>query len=118
MKLKIILCLALVFNVIMLGCSNPARQPAPVVVSRQTDSPEFVYLIGMFKNHGHITWTNGMTLKDALTICPLDVFARSMIILRHADGLEVRYKWTADKPLTNNPVLKPGDKVISPLICY
>src|SRR5690242_3890769 len=119
MKPKLLLCLALVLSGGLFGCSNNvARLPASNVKLSQAESPRFVYLVGMFKNPGHIAWTNGMTLKDALNVRPLDDFARSMIRIAHTDGSVVQYNWSAEHPLTNNPFLKPGDRVISPEVFY
>jgi protein involved in polysaccharide export with SLBB domain len=118
MKLKIILCLTLVLSGVWAGCSNSGRRSAPTVVSTRLDSPAFVYLVGEFKHPGRITWTNGITLKDALAVGVLTEVARHRIRLRHEDGSQVQYKWSAVQPLANNPALKPGDWVISPEVLF
>jgi hypothetical protein len=73
-----------------------------------------IYIGGDFINPGSVVWTNGMTLRDALVIGVLDNFAPRKIYLLRADGSHVIYKWTEKQPLTNNPVLKPGDRILSP----
>ena len=118
MKAKFIVCLALVLSGGLFGCSNPTQQPALTVVAQQPDSPAFVYLVGEFKNPGRIAWTNGMTLKDVLANRAFDDYARPIIIVKHTDGSKVQYRWQAGKPITNNPVLKPGDTVISPEVFF
>ena len=73
-----------------------------------------IYIGRDFINRGSVIWTNGMTLRDALVIGVLDNFAPHKIYLLRADGSRVIYKWTEKEPLTNNPVLKPGDRILSP----
>lgn len=119
MKNELLLAFAVVLGGVLLGCSsNVVRSTTANVELPQAESPRFVYLVGMFKNPGHIAWTNGMTLKDVLNVRLLDDFARSMIRIEHTDGSIVQYNWSAEHPLTNNPVLKPGDRVISPEVFY
>jgi hypothetical protein len=73
-----------------------------------------IYIGGDFINPGSVVWTNEMTLRDALVIGVLDNFAPDRIYLLRADGSRVIYKWTEKQPLTNNPVLKPGDRILCP----
>jgi hypothetical protein len=81
--------------------------------------PDCIRLSGEFKKPGCIPWTNGMTLKEAVTIGELTDFARHQILIRHADGTRDQYRWSPHEQLpTNNPVLKPGDNVVSPEILY
>ena len=56
-----------------------------------------------------------MSLKDSFAIAGgLTEFAWRWIHLVHWDGSKEVYKWSAIKPLTNNPFLSPGDAVLNP----
>ncbi len=77
--------------------------------------PSWVYVAGEFKYPGRYIWTNGMTLHDGIAIAGgFTKFAPPRIRLERWDGSVESYKWRAGQPLTNNPVLRPGDKLINP----
>src|SRR5208282_3999822 len=97
----------------------PPTEPAPAVFSAPPADNKgellFIYAQGAFMRPGRIAWTNGMSLQDGIQAAGgLSPVARRRILLFHADGLAERIqlgpKWT----LTNNPALKPGDKIVSP----
>jgi len=119
MNPKFLFILTLVLSGGLLGCSHSTRQSTPNVVFQESNPPPFIALAGEFKHPGQIPWTNGMTLKDAIIIGELTDFARHQIEIRHEDGTRVRYKWSPQQSLpTNNPVLKPGDTVVSPEVFF
>lgn len=92
--------------------SQPDSQPQ---ASPRGEAPAIIYVDGEFRKPGAYTWTNGMTLKDAIaTAGGFTDFAMSGVRLVHWDGTIERYKGSAKRPLSNNPMLKPGDRVISP----
>jgi polysaccharide export outer membrane protein len=75
----------------------------------------FVYVDGEFRNSGRYSWTNGMTLKDAIEAAGgFTEFANRRIRLRHLDGTVERYRLVGDWVRTNNPALKPWDSVVNP----
>jgi protein involved in polysaccharide export with SLBB domain len=56
-----------------------------------------------------------MTLKDAISAAGgFTDFAYERIRLQHLDGSRQLFKWSAEHPLTNNAILRPGDNVINP----
>ena len=79
------------------------------------EAPPFIYVRGGFVNPGRYAWTNGMKLKDAFAIAGgFNDFAWERIRLKHWDGSTEGFAWSPEKPLTNNPFLKPGDYVDNP----
>jgi hypothetical protein len=83
-------------------------QPEP------TNPPPFVFVRGEFRNPGRYAWTNGMTLSDAFAAAGgFTDFARRQVRLLHWDGSSQNYRWSTERSLTINPVLKPGDSVIN-----
>lgn len=81
---------------------------------RSQKVPPFIYVRGEFRAPGPYPWTNGMTLKDSFAAAGgFTDFAVPRVRLEHWDGSSQRYQWSSTQPLTNNPVLKPGDKVIN-----
>lgn len=88
------------------GCVGPGPK---------ADAAPFVYVQGEFKNPGQYAWTNGMTVMDAISAAGgFTDFADERIRLVHLDGSSQVFKWSATHPLTNNPVLRPGDNVVNP----
>jgi protein involved in polysaccharide export with SLBB domain len=82
---------------------------------RSSSETSFVFVSGDFRKPGRYSWTNEMTLKDAIDGAGgFTQFANRRIWLRHLDGTVERYRLRGDWFLTNNPALKPGDKVINP----
>jgi hypothetical protein len=56
-----------------------------------------------------------MTLRDAFSAAGgFTQFAWERIYLQHWDGTVEKFRWSSEKPLTNNPALRPGDRVINP----
>lgn len=56
-----------------------------------------------------------MTLRDAISMAGgFTEFAVPEIVVKHVDGTMHLYKWTPEKQLLQNPLLRPGDKVINP----
>ena len=56
-----------------------------------------------------------MTLKAAFAAAGgFTDFAPPRLHLVHWDGTSETYKWNSKHSLTNNPALKPGDKMTSP----
>jgi protein involved in polysaccharide export with SLBB domain len=75
----------------------------------------FVYVDGEFRNPGRYPWTNGMTLKDAIEAAGgFTKFANHRIRLYHLDGIGEKLRLSGNWFLTNNPNLKPGDRIINP----
>jgi polysaccharide export outer membrane protein len=88
------------------GCAGPGPK---------ADAQPFIYVHGEFKNPGQYPWTNGMTLRDAISAAGgFTDFAYERIRLVHPDGSSQFFKWSATHPLTNNAILRPGDSVINP----
>jgi protein involved in polysaccharide export with SLBB domain len=82
---------------------------------RISSETRFVYVSGEFRNPGLYSWTNGMRLKDAIEAAGgFTEFANRRVRLIHLDGTVERYRLRGDWVLTNNPALKPGDKVQNP----
>jgi len=52
-----------------------------------------------------------MTLKDAIDAAGFTDFSGHRLRLYHLDGTIERYRLRGDMTLTNNPSLKPGDKI-------
>jgi len=75
----------------------------------------FVYVDGAFRNRGRYLWTNGMRLKDVIdTADGFTEFANYRIKLTHGDGTVKMYNLRGGWSSTNNPVLKPGDRIHNP----
>jgi protein involved in polysaccharide export with SLBB domain len=78
-------------------------------------SESFAYVSGEFRSSGRYSWTNGMTLKDAIQAAGgFTEYANRRIRLRHLDGTVERYRLVGDWVRTNNPALKPWDSVVNP----
>jgi hypothetical protein len=97
--------------------ANPAKTPAnsqgSVAPVQAGDALRYIVVFGQFNNPGRYAWTNGMRLKDAIEVAGgFTDFAPPKVWLRHSDGSEDEYRRIFGQPFTNNPVLKPGDKVI------
>jgi protein involved in polysaccharide export with SLBB domain len=91
---------------LLCGCVGPVHK---------TDAPPFIYVHGEFNNPGQYTWTNGMTIMDAISAAGgFTDFAHERIRLVHSDGSSQFFKWSATHPLTNTIVLRPGDSVVNP----
>jgi protein involved in polysaccharide export with SLBB domain len=74
-----------------------------------------VYVDGEVRNPGRYPWTNGMRLKDAIEVAGgFTEFANHRIKMIHEDGAIETYKLWGDWVATNNPVLKPGDRIHNP----
>jgi protein involved in polysaccharide export with SLBB domain len=75
---------------------------------------ECVYVDGGFRNPGRYPWTNGMRLKDAIEAAGgFTEYSTHLIRLFHLDGTIEKYRFRGNWPVTNNPALKPGDRVHS-----
>jgi hypothetical protein len=84
----------------------------PKPVSRG-EPPNLIFLSGQFNNPGRYPWTNGIMLTNAFeTAGGFTPFARKRVTLEHWDGSKQTFVWSDSRPLTNNPVLLPGDSVI------
>jgi protein involved in polysaccharide export with SLBB domain len=93
----------------------PANSTNLTVRVRISAETRFVYVDGEFRKQGRYSWTNGMTLKDAIEAAGgFTDFANRRVRLVHTDGTVERYRLRGDWTVTNNPVLKPGDKVHNP----
>lgn len=80
------------------------------------EPPLAVFIGGQFMNPGIYTWTNGMTLTDSFALAGgFNQFAWHWIRLEHWDGSTERFRWSATHPFTNNPILRPGDKIMNPV---
>jgi hypothetical protein len=112
-----------------LACASPRRddvqtpvvRPAPMPTVPQTaptpqgEPPPFIFAYGEFKNRGCFAWTNGMTLKDGIEAADgFSDFASRRLRIYHRDGSEERYRLGPGRTLTNNPILRMGDKVMCP----
>jgi protein involved in polysaccharide export with SLBB domain len=76
---------------------------------------EFVYVDGEFRKPGRLSWTNGMRLGDVIEATGgFTVFANRRIKILHEDGTVESYKLRGNWVSTNNPVLKPGDRIHNP----
>ena len=72
----------------------------------------FVYVDGEFRNPGRYLWTNGMRLNDAIEAAGgFNEFAIPRVKLIHLDGTSVRFRLRGDWMRTNNPALRPDDKI-------
>jgi SLBB domain len=95
----------------------PAVQPSaptPPPESKEPPPP-FIYVGGRVNKPGKYAWTNGMTLKDAIDAAGgLDEFGGHKMEITHLDGSENRYFLKPGWELTNNPALKPGDRLYDP----
>lgn len=81
----------------------------------QISTGNCVYLDGEFRNPGRYPCTNGMTLKDAIEAAGgFTDFANNRITIIHSDGTTQRFRLRGDQALTNNPVLKQGDRIHNP----
>jgi hypothetical protein len=90
---------------------NPATPPPPPVSA----PPLYIFAIGEFKHPGQIVWTNGMTLQDGIQAAGgFTEFARRRLFVYHPDGLAERIRLGPNFSLTNNPALRPGDKLVNP----
>src|SRR4051812_25028888 len=68
--------------------ASPQVQPAP-----RGEPPAFVYVSGEFTNPGRYSWTNGMTLKDAIEAAGgFTDFAVRRITLRHWNDSVERFR--------------------------
>lgn len=110
--------LLLLATCLMCGCSS-SQPGTPAAVSHGSEplgqAPPFIYVSGEFHAAGRYAWTNGMRLKDAFAAAGgFTDFAWHRIRLVHWDGTMEMYRWSSERPLTKNPLLKPGDKVINP----
>lgn len=75
----------------------------------------FVYVDGAFRNSGRYSWTNGMRLNDAIEAAGgFTKFANRRIKVIHSDGTSQRFRLRGDWVRTNNPALRPGDKIHNP----
>lgn len=91
MNPKLILSLTLILGGGMLfGCCTASNSRGRI----SDKQPDCIRLSGEFKKPGGIPWTNGMTLKDAITIGELTDFARHQILISHADGTRDQYRWS------------------------
>jgi protein involved in polysaccharide export with SLBB domain len=91
------------------GCSSQSH--SAVVTAHAV-----IYVDGEFKNNRAIyPWTNGMRLQDAMDAAGgLTDFATRNLRVRHADGSVEKYRLSPHYKPTKNPVLQPGDQIISP----
>ena len=91
------------------GCSSQSR---PAVVK---DAPQSIYVDGEINHHGEFAWTNGMRLQDAIEAAGgFTDFSDRRVRLRHWDGSVEVYRLGHGYNLTNNPLLRPGDKIYNP----
>jgi len=85
------------------------------VMVRISCETHFVYVNGDFRNPGIYAWTNGMKLKDAIEAAGgFTEFSSHRIKLIHSDGISQRFRLRGDWMGTNNPALRPGDKIHNP----
>jgi protein involved in polysaccharide export with SLBB domain len=91
------------------GCSSQSR---PAV----TDAPPAaIYVDGEFNHHGKFAWTNGMRLQDAMDAAGvLTDFAHNKLRVNHWGGSVEIFRLAPHHQLTNNPLLRPGDRIYSP----
>jgi protein involved in polysaccharide export with SLBB domain len=76
---------------------------------------EFVYVDGEFRKPGRVSWTNGMRLGDVIEATGgFTVFGNRTIKILHEDGTVESYKLRGNWASTNNPILKPGDRIRNP----
>jgi len=72
----------------------------------------FVYVDGAFRNPGRYSWTNGMRLNDAIEAAGgFTKFANHRIKVTHYDRTSERFRLRGDWVRTNNPALRPDDKI-------
>lgn len=83
-----------------------------IQISTETN---FVYVDEGFRNPGRYSWMNGMRLKDAIEAAGgFGAFADGRVTVLHRDGTAEKYWLREAWSSTNNPTLKPGDKVSNP----
>ena len=71
---------------------------------------------GEFKGPGRYPWTNGMSLKEGVDAAGgFTDSATRRLQLKHWDGSQEFYRLGPGRTLTNNPALKAGDSIISPI---
>ena len=87
-------------------------------LSSSGEGPAQIHVGGEFKRPGAYPWTNGMRLKDAFDVAGgFTVFASKLVALtRPGEPRQHYFKWSTQRPLTNNPALKPGDSVYAPIV--
>jgi protein involved in polysaccharide export with SLBB domain len=92
----------------------PGHFPKVTVTVRISCWTEYVYVDGCVRNPGRYPWTNGMRLKDAIEAAGgFTEYATHLTRLIHLDGTVEKYRLRGKWPVTNNPALKPGDRVHS-----
>src|SRR6185312_6548196 len=96
---------------IMLGCANPKPEaPRNPQARANSANQQLIYIGREIQHPGSITWTSGMTLKDAIDAAGgLTPFAGGIIKITHSEGLIETVKLDSEKNLAPNPTLKPGD---------
>lgn len=89
---------------------------ANVTISiRISSETPVVYVDGDFKNPGRYSWTNGMTLKDAIEAAGgFTEFASRRGKVIHLDGRSEIFRLRGDWTRTNNPPVRPGDRIYNP----
>ena len=79
-------------------------------------APPFIFTKGEFKGPGRYPWTNGMSLKEGVDAAGgFTDSATRRLQLKHWDGSQEFYRLGPGRTLTNNPALKAGDSIISPI---
>jgi protein involved in polysaccharide export with SLBB domain len=101
----------LLTTLLVLGCGSE-RGSRTATPSQQGEPPPYVWVDGEFKQPGRYAWTNGMRLKDTFAVAGgFTEFAEPEIRLTHWDGSHQSFRWSASRPLEDNPPVKPGDIV-------
>jgi protein involved in polysaccharide export with SLBB domain len=82
---------------------------------RMSTETNFVYVGEGFRNPGRYSWANGMRLKNAIEAAGgFGAFADGRVRILHLDGTTEKYWLREAWSLSNNPTLKPGDRVSNP----
>ena len=97
--------------------SDNSKKPTTVqnpISASATNAPKLIYLSGRFSSSGAIFWKPGITLAEAINAGGGHSDApKSRIMLIHSNGQSESFRWNTQFALTNNPVLEPGDTVMS-----
>jgi len=93
-------------------CYVPEKFGDLTVTVRISSQTNFVYVEGGFGNPGRCSWTAGMRLGDAIKVARgFSESAIHGIMISHRDGTMEEYRLHGGWALTNNPTLRPGDKI-------
>jgi polysaccharide export outer membrane protein len=100
----------LLFVTLGFGCSSNKIQ-----TSHSESSQPHIYVFGDFKQAGQFPWTNGVTVIDAIQLAGgFTDFAGQNLYVLHLDGTRQIYRRTSEGQFTNDIILRPDDKVVSP----